>query len=272
MENIFKFKKMIREKSEEQTYSYGCVMGFFDSPIANIEIADEDVYNNEANEFGREIEPHVTVLYGLLDDQIDEVDLLEFLSMVKCPQVSSKIVSLFENDEYDVVKFDIESSGLVILNDILSKAYPNENKYPEYHAHSTIAYCVKGTGSKYIQVLMHEEIKEISYWVYSMANGKKVKINPVDQTIEVLREADGVESEIDEIETDTKLLNEPESQVVETYYGYQIKCRPHARFKDAFIFTVYNEKNIYAMGIKGPVPYNKGLEACKYFIDGKKMV
>jgi len=238
--------KIIKEKTENQTYSYGCIMGYFDTPISNIQIEENDIYNNDTNEFGLEIEPHVTILFGLLDDKIPENEIVDLLLMINPPEISSKMVNIFESNEYDVVKYEIEGNNLHILNKIFS-TYPNENSYPTYEPHSTIAYVKKGTGKKYIQVLLHEEIKQISYWVYSMANGKKIKIDPKNNLIETIRE-------------------EYDDSIIVEYLGYDIIIKPHTRLNDAYYFSIY-ENNIYKMALRGPILYDNGLNVCKNYIN-----
>lgn len=180
--------QLLNEKSEDQQYSYGCIMGYFNNGFNDPAISEEDLYNNEENEYGLEIEPHVTVLYGLIDDQIDEEEIIDLLRMINGPVVNTKQISLFTNDKFDVVKWDIESDELKILNKIFSKTYPFKSDFPDYHAHCTIAYCLPGTGSKYESVLDEPEEKKIDFWVYSKANGKKIKIIPGSDDIEILRE------------------------------------------------------------------------------------
>ena len=53
-------------------------------------------------------------------------------------------VSLFENTEYDVLKFEVESEDLQELNKIC-KTLPYTSDYPDYHPHCTISYIKKGT-------------------------------------------------------------------------------------------------------------------------------
>ena len=45
---------------------------------------------------------------------------------------------------YDVVKYRIKSPVLDSLHEAAGK-YPNQDDYPEYHPHMTIAYVKKGT-------------------------------------------------------------------------------------------------------------------------------
>lgn len=183
--------KLITEKSETQSYSSGCIMGYFDmnEPFVHPIIDENDLYNNEENEYGLEIEDHVTVLYGLHDDEINEEGLLSLLKIINCPIVDLTGITLFQNEKYDVVKYDVINEDLVSFNNALSKLVPNTQSFPDYHAHSTIAYCKPGSGEKYVQMFDEPIKRQISYWVYSKANGKKYKVDPVTKQIEVLRDA-----------------------------------------------------------------------------------
>lgn len=180
--------KPILEKTENQSYSYGCIMGYFDSPFDNPEIKEEDLYNNEENEYGLEIETHVTLNYGFHDEEIDENEVTKLLKQVKCPFVKAEEISLFENEKFDVVKWDVGSDELSVLNKMVCKMWPYTNKFPDYHAHVTIAYCKPGAGKTYATKLSEPIEKQISYWVYSKADGKKIKIDPKDGSVTTIRE------------------------------------------------------------------------------------
>lgn len=181
-----KFKTL--EKKKNQSYDYGCIMGYFETDIQKCKIDKDDLYNNEENEFGLEVEPHVSILFGLHDDEIKEEEVTKLFTMIECPEITAAKISLFENDKYDVVKWDIESEELTILNKMVTSMFPFSTDYPDYHAHSTIAYCLPGTGKKYKETLDKPIKKKLKYWVYSKADGKKIKIIP-GKGIEIIREA-----------------------------------------------------------------------------------
>ena len=166
--------KLLTEKSADQNYSYGCIMGYFNlveynklnNRIGSIE--ESDIYNNEANEYGREIEPHVTILYGLHDDELDEDEVIQFLKCIKLPIVKLSQISSFDNEEYDVLKWDVESEDLNLYNKIVTLMFPYTNKFPDYHAHCTIAYLVPGTAKKYSKDVTETIELPIEKWVYSI--------------------------------------------------------------------------------------------------------
>jgi len=109
-------------------------------------IPDEDIYTGE-EDMGREDTPHITVLFGIVAQEPDEV--IELLSSEGSVKAKLGNVSLFKHsDDYDVVKIGVESKDLARLNKLLSDNLENENKFPDYKPHITIAYVKKGTGNK----------------------------------------------------------------------------------------------------------------------------
>lgn len=173
----------INEKNEDTTYKYGCLMVKVNLPdLVNIStsiLKEEDIFNDKDNSYGIESEPHVTILYGLHND-IDHDKILHLCKILKPINLSLTDISLFEN-EYDVLKFDVESSHLELLNELVKNTFKYTNDYPDYKAHLTIAYLNKGTGKNYIN---NEELKKllsdnitITDFYYSTAKGEKYFIN-----------------------------------------------------------------------------------------------
>ena len=109
-------------------------------------IDEEDLFKEEGNA-GREDNFHVTVKYGLTTDELKEIkDRLDTEKGGKFHMGSS---SIFEGEEYDVVKVSIESKDFARLHEKLNEL-PHEDKHPDYHAHATIAYVKSGKGKKYV--------------------------------------------------------------------------------------------------------------------------
>lgn len=249
------FKKMIREKKEDQQYSSGCLMGYFDidpdyyTGFVNIDL--EDIYNNEENEYGIEIEPHVTVLYGLHDNEINEDDIVKLFTLIKPFKVEFNNISLFENEKFDVLKFDINDEYLKIVNSIVESKFPNTQSFPEYHPHCTIAYLKPGTGKKYVTELNEKVEMYITNWVYSQSNSRKISIDD-EGKITILRSAKN--EEIDSVDENIE------------YNGYDIRITPHQKFDNAYLFSAYKD-DMYKFGFRGPVSYNEGLTQIKTLID-----
>lgn len=160
---------------ESQKYEYGCVMLYFNFPTMKIlhrAIKPEDLYTEEGSRsFGLEREPHVTLLYGLHDGvEVSEVEeLVQTYPFSRCRLYNA---SLFEN-EYDVLKFNVEGINLYTCNKLL-KGLPHTNNFPDYRPHTTIAYLKKGKGAQYIEMLEHLEFEIMpTHVIYSEANGQK---------------------------------------------------------------------------------------------------
>ena len=66
-------------------------------------------------------------------------------------------MTLFENEKFDVLKYDVVPGILAEANKVVSDKFPNTDTYPDYHPHVTVAYLKPGTGKKYV----NEEMEHI---------------------------------------------------------------------------------------------------------------
>lgn len=168
---------LLESEKKDHKREYGCLMVFLDvdkkawKELQDM-ISDEDLYTEEGDDgYGRETEPHVTILYGLHGD-IEDKDLEVEIHKITSPEIGFKNISTFDNEKFDVLKFDVKSTDLNKLNKDFSK-FPNTNKFPDYHPHCTIAYLKKGTAEKYIKKandLVKMDIKPEKI-VYSKVDG-----------------------------------------------------------------------------------------------------
>lgn len=98
---------------------------------------------------GLETEPHVTVKYGLLNDDVEAVR-----SRVKgkVPILTFGPTSVFASGEtfsdFDVLKVDVFSRGLEEMHDALN-CLPHADSHPDYKPHVTIGYLKPGRAAKY---------------------------------------------------------------------------------------------------------------------------
>jgi 2'-5' RNA ligase len=117
-------------------------------------IDKKDLYEEEGEKFGLEDEPHITLLYGLeLNPSIKSQILNHYKENFPVVKIVGTKISLFENEKFDVLKFDIDpSKNLLKLNKHLTDNFPYKNDHPDYHPHCTIAYIKKGKGKKYLDV------------------------------------------------------------------------------------------------------------------------
>lgn len=133
-------------------------------------IDENDIYEKPG--FGKESDPHVTILYGFHDNVKPSEVLDSIRNKFKKPiEMELTKISVFELPEYDVVKYDVKSDILHDLNKIVKK-FPHTNKF-EYHPHMTLAYVKKGRGKKYIQDLEKPIKVKSEEIVYSTVDKKK---------------------------------------------------------------------------------------------------
>lgn len=160
-------------------YSYGCAMVYFDFPkMAEIHqaIDESDVYVDESDRtFGLEDEPHTTLLYGLHSAEIPDEKVMEICKSKEFGPLTLSNPSLFENEKYDVLKFDVSNPVLNEMNAELSKL-PHTTNFPDYHPHATIAYIKPGMGKKYVEKLAGQTYEvHPNKIVYSKPDGSRIE-------------------------------------------------------------------------------------------------
>jgi 2'-5' RNA ligase len=176
----------LKELLSEGKHEFGCVMLYTQFPAEIIKLQDtilpSDLYTEEGNT-GIELEPHCTLLYGLHEGVTLE-DVTKVLDKYTFSDLKAYEPSLFENEKFDVLKYDIgypTRSGAFLhkCNTDLSK-YPNTQKFPNYHPHMTVAYLKPGKGQKYLEYFKkygaNEFITTPTHGVYSEANGNHTEI------------------------------------------------------------------------------------------------
>lgn len=138
-------------------YDYGCLMFCLEFDNWNEllkEIDDNDIYNDESNKYGLEDEPHITILFGFQDNIEFDIksDIINDIKKLKLPKIKILKPSYFENDEYHVLKYEIQSNELNKMNHYFCKNYEYFNSYPIYLPHITIAYLNKNKSKNYINI------------------------------------------------------------------------------------------------------------------------
>lgn len=138
----------------------------------------EDVILDDGKDTnGYEDDIHITVLYGLTDESPYNAE--EILRSIGPFVVRLGLVTAFRDaDGHDVIKIDVESPELIRLHYLLEKLLDNENKYPTYQPHITIAYVKKNASDKYIGSDPFKGVSFIADSVcYSSKNGSRININ-----------------------------------------------------------------------------------------------
>lgn len=160
-EDIISFLKpndeVLDESNKKNKIEYGCLMLYLDVPIWSKLISI--IKSEDLHEKGLEKEPHVTILYGF-HNEVNSNDVFKLYKenfSLKPIKIKITGISVFNNNEFDVVKFDVNSKELHDINRLM-RNLPNTQTFPDYHPHITIAYVKKGTGSKYIKNFNVERI------------------------------------------------------------------------------------------------------------------
>jgi hypothetical protein len=174
-----------------KTSNYGCIM--MEASVGNWEeehvlgIDQNDVYEDpEDDSYGLEEDPHVTILYGIHEDEVDNEVVLSVMEENMVP-VSVEIdeIDIFENDDYDVVKYNVPKvDELMKMRKLFEDTFPNTQTFPDYNPHVTIAYVKPGKGKKYKRKLEEpfriDFVKGIYSW-HEDEDLKKKKINLEDE-------------------------------------------------------------------------------------------
>jgi len=172
------FKLMLEDKSGTM-YEYGCLMLYLDLPNWSKMVSDIDkreLYEPTNERYGIETEPHITILYGVHSDVTDDQVIDLFKEVRKSDfDITVNGIDCFFNKDYDVLKMDVKSNKLNELNEIC-KTLPHTSTYPDYKPHITIAYLLKGNGSKYMNPTFQMKMNNIDKIVYSKPNGEKIDI------------------------------------------------------------------------------------------------
>ena len=95
--------------------------------------------------YGLETTPHVTLLFGLLND-LDYFPIRQLVGGFEPFDLTVGEISSFRNPEkpYDVLKMTVVSPKLVELHDIIKSKFKNKESFPDYKPHLTLAYVKKG--------------------------------------------------------------------------------------------------------------------------------
>lgn len=132
-----------------------------------------------AKEFGRELETHITVKYGLTTDNYGIIKEL-FKDEKPIKARLGKIGFFKANSDFDVVIIKVDSKDLHKINEKINNNLNDEDKFDVYKPHCTIAYVKKGEAAKYAgdDIFDGEEIifDELVFNDYN-DNRTKIKLN-----------------------------------------------------------------------------------------------
>lgn len=107
---------------------------------------------NMIGEDGREDEPHLTILYGIISDSPETVRSYIEASVPFGVMVSG--FSLFELPACDVLKADVISPGAHDLRSKMAAAIPYKTDFPLYSPHITISFLKKDRSKRETEAFM----------------------------------------------------------------------------------------------------------------------
>lgn len=171
--------QMSKSAKSDQVYDRSSTQYDFPDKVADkvLRWSKKNVPDNILGEDGREDEIHVTVLYGLFTTDPSEVVEIIKKHKIKSFDVRLSLITAFLNGDQDVLKIDVESNGLHNLHKLLRAELKNDNKYPEYRPHVTIAYLKKGESEKFIGRDDFQGIScKVNSIVFSSKTGEKVDV------------------------------------------------------------------------------------------------
>jgi 2'-5' RNA ligase len=125
---------------EQPVHKYGCVLLPLPDELAQMMIEDAGMIPDEAIAAGgREYEPHITALYGLVGCDVD--DVVRIVSKMSSPLVKFGKVNAFPaGDDGAPLFVEIDSPDMHRINKTLRSSLPHVSKYPDYNPHATLAY------------------------------------------------------------------------------------------------------------------------------------
>lgn len=173
-----------QHKAKKTDYDYSCVMADMPNGIATKvwdwgkkTIPEEDIYEgtgDDADQFGREEDSHVTVLYGLHTSNVN--DIKKLFEKESSPKIKLGEVKHFstKGKPYDVIIVEIVSPDLKKLNKLLTDNLEYTTDFPKYTPHMTIAYVKTGKAEQYDgQHIFDGDEVEIGKIIFSPAEGDK---------------------------------------------------------------------------------------------------
>lgn len=168
----------VEKTVESKRRKFGCLMASLS--ISNWKklhsiIDPEDIYGTKEDGFGKETNPHVTILFGFEDKEGIAAQLQDQLPIEGPVEVPLVKLSHFSNADYDVLKFDVESKDLAKLNAWCRDNFDYQSDFPDYHPHVTLCYLKKGMGKKYDREMTEPVVTIAEKLTYSRPDKTKTK-------------------------------------------------------------------------------------------------
>ncbi len=158
-------------------HKYSCVMAPLTGSVGDaIKSMSAEIPDDDLAEDGRETDPHVTVLYGLHDeDHSGVVAAMAGESPITLSLGKTKVFPADSGRASDVIVASVHSDDLHRLNAKLRKL-PHTNKYPTYEPHATVAYVKPGKGQHYANRTVHASPVMVKSLVHAGKSGHRTEI------------------------------------------------------------------------------------------------
>lgn len=125
-------------------HEFSCVMLYLPNPIADEirKFAREHISKDDLGEDGYEVDPHITLKYGLETKKFSDIEPL--LPKSEIVVTLGPIEKFDKSEDYDVIYVSVpDADQLYEINAELSEL-PNKDEHPVYTPHVCLAYVKKG--------------------------------------------------------------------------------------------------------------------------------
>jgi SPP1 gp7 family putative phage head morphogenesis protein len=140
------------ERANEPSHEYSCALFKLPGELAfEVRKLGDRIPSEDLAADGKELDPHVTIKFGLHTNDVDEVRQAVLGQAPVAIQLGK--CSCFKAETYDVVKLEVESDALHALNKHVSESLKCTDTHPTYQPHVTIAYVKSGLGPYYAKRL-----------------------------------------------------------------------------------------------------------------------
>jgi 2'-5' RNA ligase len=164
----------VAENKNSADYAYGCLMLDLRINGWNVlldALPEAQLYRPDEMKFGRQPNPHVTLLFGFhhlpgLGEKIMEKLPLDLAALQQNLVIGG--CDCFENPKFDALILTLHSPELDRLNAWCRSSYPHTNSFSEYHPHATLAYLKPGAGAAYRTQSTQEVRAQVVSLTYSV--------------------------------------------------------------------------------------------------------